>query len=68
MSKENFKITVLAETSERCEKVGEMLRENYEVVINSGIHLNTRPPNLGKWRGYYTIVIDEPDEDEGMVE
>ena len=61
--KETFKITVLAESAERCEEIGGILREHYDVVVSTGINENTRPPNAGKWRGYYTVVL-RTDDDE----
>lgn len=62
--KESFKITILADSYRRCEEIGEILRKHYDVVINTGINENTRPPNMGKWRGYFTVVLEEDNEDE----
>jgi len=43
----------------RFEKI---LRENYALVVNTGITRNQRPPNEGMLRGYFTIAEAIPHE------
>ena len=45
------------------EIIGELLKKYYPIVVNTGLMQNTRPPNEGKWRAYYT-VIKRSDDDE----
>jgi len=57
MKEESFKVAVLqADGPEICEEIGEILREHYPIVVNTGLRQNLRPPNEGKWRSYYTVI------------
>lgn len=60
----NLKITAYGAKAKKLEELGEALRKQYRLVICTGILENTRPPHMGSYRAYYTIVLED-DEAEG---
>lgn len=55
----SLKVIVYGATAEVVQELGEALKKQYRFVVCTGIAENTKPPHVGTYRAYYTIVLED---------